>query len=169
MAGVVHEQDVGLNVGWLPHTFARTALFTNRKGNEHTSIQTRGHPWGGEGGWMEPVRSRGTGAPCILYTAVSAPVHPQICRYDRCVDASWLCLITVRLIRSEPKSTVNGQERPPAPQIKRLLSIKIHSRVTQDAPAAPPVVTLLRVSFPGSPESCSVSMDGDLGAEEGLA
>lgn len=85
------------------------------------------------------------------------------------MGASRLCLITARLVRSEPETAVNGRECRSAPQIERLLSVKIHSKVTQDAPAAPPVVTLLCVSFPGSPESCSVSMDGDLGAEEGLA
>ena len=54
------------------------------------------------------------------------------------MDASRLCLITARLIRSEPETTVDGRECPSAPQIERLLSVKIHSKVTQDVPAAPP-------------------------------
>ena len=54
------------------------------------------------------------------------------------MGASRLCLITARLIRSEPETAVNGRECRSAPQIERLLSVKIHSKVTQDAPAAHP-------------------------------
>lgn len=75
-----HPHDCGLGVGWPPHMSGRTALFSSSEGNKHSPVQAGGYPWGGEAGaergWVEPVRSRGTGAPCLLNTPVV-----EICMY----------------------------------------------------------------------------------------
>lgn len=66
VAGVIHEQDVGLNGRRLPRTSARTARFITRKGDEQTRVGGAGEVSGYWGSPHSQRCSERTGAPTDL-------------------------------------------------------------------------------------------------------